>query len=447
MSSGLVCRVTIRHIFLLSGGCALSITKRFDVIFCGFLIVLAGCSGASIRQEITADAPDIRVCIADRAHEVSIGIDDGAVFQTVEGRYTLDGFSEMRCVLEADGTVRVVVDGRPARTFRGVARCFYREKGRAFTIEKKIYADTLLIASDGSGLYVINVLPLEEYLKSVLPKEIGRNRKSDEINAVLAQAILARTYALMKISLPLTRLFDVYDDTRDQMFGGMSGRDALTTQAVERSTGQVLTYGGTLAECYFHSTCGGHTEASSLVWRRPQSKPYLTGVSDRGPDMDYCRISPSYRWSEEYTREELEATLRTYLPSANDAILPSDIPAGQWYLLDMLILKRGVSGRVTMLQVIMGNRMQQRSYYLHGDKIRWALRESGGSHPLRSTLFDLTITRNAAKWIERVRIDGGGSGHGVGFCQWGAIGMARAGHSVDEIFNAFFPGTSIKRLY
>ncbi|MBR9977970.1 MAG: SpoIID/LytB domain-containing protein [Bacteroidetes bacterium] len=425
----------------------MSISKRTVVKFCGMLIIFAGCSGASVRQESTAGTPDIRVCIADRAHEVTIGIVEGAVLQTVEGRYALDGFSEMRCVLEEDGAVRVVMDGRPARTFRGVARCFYRERGHEFTIEKRIYADTLLIASDGSGLYVINVLPLEEYLKSVLPREIGRNRKSDEINAILAQAILARTYAMTKISLPLTRLFDVYDDTRDQVFGGLTGRDALTTLAVERSKGQVLTYGGTLAECYFHSTCGGHTEASSLVWRRPQSKPYLRGIRDSGRHTDYCRISPSYRWSEEYSREEIEATLRAFLPSANDAILPSDIPAEKWYLLDMLILKRGVSGRVTLLQVIMGNRMQQRSYYLHGDRIRWALRQSGGSRPLRSTLFDVTLSRNAAKWIERVRFDGGGSGHGVGFCQWGAIGMARAGYSVDEILKAYFPGTSMKRSY
>jgi stage II sporulation protein D len=310
-----------------------------------------------------------------------------------------------------------------------------------------VYGDTLLIASDGQSLYIINILPLEKYVKSVVPREIGRNRKSDEQQAINAQAIIARTYALGKIMLPLARLFDVYDDTRDQVFGGIGGRDALTTRGVEQTAGQVLVYGGKLAECYFHSTCGGHTEASSLVWQRPQSKPYLTGGSDRGRGEDFCRISPSYRWTEEYTREELEAILRTFLPSASEAIIPSDIPDSQWYLLDLNILKRGASGRVTTLQVVMGNRMHQRSYYLHGDKIRWGLRRPGGDEPLRSGLFDISISRNSAHWIERVLINGGGSGHGVGMCQWGAIGMARSGFSTQEVLRKYFPGTEILTLY
>jgi stage II sporulation protein D len=423
----------------------------FTSFFIAF-IAFSGCSTPPPHAERWGAGPSIRVCIADRAQEVSVGIGEGAVLQTVDTRYSLDGRRGLRFDLEADGGIQVTVDGTPARRFRGVARCYYRQGGSTFDIGGNVYSDTLLIASDGQSLYVINVLPLEEYLKSVVPREIGRNRKSDETEAVRAQAIIARTYALAKMRLPLTRLFDVYDDTRDQVFGGLNGRDAVASSAVEQTAGLVLTYGNSLAECYFHSTCGGRSEASSMVWQRPQSKPYLTGVVDRaiGPrggfhgDGDYCRISPSYRWTEEYSREELESILRTFLPSANEAILPSDVPDAQWHLLDLKILRRGASGRVTMLKVVMGNRLQQRSYYLHGDKIRYGLRRSGGEQPLRSTLFDISLERNAARWIEHVRIDGGGNGHGVGLCQWGAIGMARAGRNAAEILAAYFPGTSVR---
>ncbi|MBR9974364.1 MAG: SpoIID/LytB domain-containing protein, partial [Bacteroidetes bacterium] len=406
-------------------------------------VLLSGCAAPRLAE--TGSGPTIRVCIADRSQDVLLGIGEGAVIETIDRRFTLKGHRTLRLRLNEDGSMQVFADEQPARRFRGLARCYHRNAQETFTFEDRRYGDTLLLASDGAQLYVINVLPLEEYLKSVVPREIGRNRKTEEIEAVRAQAILARTYALAKIRLPLTRLFDVYDDTRDQVFGGVSGRDALATAAVEQTAGQALTFNGKLAECYFHSTCGGNTEASSLVWQRPQSKPYLTGVRDAGHDGDHCRIAPSYRWTEEYSRTELETTLRAFLPSANEAILPSDIPETQWHLLDVNILKRGASGRVTHMQIVMGNRLQQRSYYLHGDRVRYALRRPGGDQPLRSALFDIRIERDAARWITRVRFDGGGSGHGVGLCQWGAIGMARAGYSTSEILQAYFPGTGLRR--
>ena len=407
-------------------------------------MALSGCTAHP--SGATSSGPTIRVCIADRVSDVSFSIGAGAVLETVDRRFTLEGHRSLRCRLHADGGIEVFADGRPARRFRGLARVYHRGSSGTFTFEERSYGDTLLIASDGAQLYLINVLPLEEYLKSVVPKEIGRSRGENEAAAVRAQAVIARTYAMTKIQLPLTRLFDVYDDTRDQVFGGIGGRDAIANAAVEQTGGQVLTYNGTLAECYFHSTCGGSTEASSLVWQRPQSKPYLTGARDHGRNGDYCRMAPSYRWTERYSREGLEAILRGFLPSANDAILPADIPAVQWHLLDLNVLRRGPSGRVTHLQVVMGNRMQQRSYYVHGDRIRYALRRPEGDRPLRSTLFDIEIERDAARWITTVRIDGGGNGHGVGMCQWGAIGMAREGASTADILHAYFPGTVVRRV-
>ena len=408
-------------------------------------LIVSGCTSAPTSRMENGERHTIRVCIADRARDIDIEIGDGALLLTPGKRYSLDGHRKLRCRLDADGSIQVLINGTPARRFRGVGRCVYRQPGSTFSIDGRMYSDTLLIASDGQNLYVINILPLEEYLKSVVPREIGRNRKVEELAAVRAQAIIARTYALGKIELPLTRLFDVYDDTRDQVFGGIGERDELATAAVEATAGTVLTFDDRLAECYYHSTCGGHTEASSLVWQRPQSKPYLVGGSDRGDHSDHCRISPSYRWSEEYSRTDLEAVLRTFLPSANEAILPSDIPEKNWHLLDMNILKRGRSGRVTMLQIVMGNRMQQRSYYVHGDKVRYALRRPATESPLRSALFNLSLTRDNGRWIQRVRIDGGGNGHGVGLCQWGAIGMARAGKDEREILSRYFPGTEIRR--
>jgi stage II sporulation protein D len=416
----------------------------FSIIL--FSVVFAGCS-STLPRNVSQQEPSIRVCIAERSRDIVLNISEGAVLQTSSKRYRLEGHEKLRCVLNDDGSIDVLMNEKKARTFKGAFRCFYRQPGSTFDFEGAIYADTLLIASDGQGLYLVNILPLEEYLRNVVPNEIGRNRKPSEEEAIKAQAILARTYALSKIALPLTRLFDVYADVRDQMFGGLSERDELTSRAVEATRGVVVTFHDQLAECYFHSTCGGSTEASSLIWKRPQSKPYLVGTSDRATENDFCRISPSYRWSERFSRGELEQILRIFLPAANDAILPEDIPDENWYLLDLNIIKRSPSGRVATLQVIMGNRSRQRAYYVHGDKIRWAIRRGDAERVLRSTLFDLVIERDSNRWIEWVRIDGGGAGHGVGMCQWGAIGRARSGSNAGEILSAFFPGTEQTRIY
>lgn len=409
------------------------------------LLLLAGC--ASVPRTADSDTqPFIRVCVAERSREITLQIGEGSVLETPTRTFSLEGHRELRCALEDDGAMTVFMDGREARRFRGAFRCYSRSAAARFQFEDRSYGDTLLIASDGEGLFLVNVLPLESYLRGVVPHEIGRNRTPDEIEAVRAQAILARTYAMRKISLPLTRLFDVYDDTRDQVYAGAGQEDDLATVAVDQTRGRVMAFNGQLAECYYHSTCGGRSEASSLVWQRPQSQPWLVGVPDRGPDGDYCRISPSYRWSEQYDRVTLENMLRTFLPAANDAIREEDLPRERWHLLDLNIIKRMPSGRVATLQVVMGNRARQRAYYVHGDNVRKLFR-GDDDRPLRSALIDIDITRDRQRWIRRVRIDGGGSGHGVGLCQWGAIGRARAGAEHSRILQAYFPGTQILRLY
>ncbi len=419
-------------------------TRRF-LFFVLMLPVIAGCAATPGTTEGDTQ-PFIRVCVAERSTDITLQIGEGSVLETPTKTFSLAGHGVLRCSLEEDGAMTVYMDGKQARRFRGAFRCYSRRPNARFHFEDRSYGDTLLLASDGRGLYLVNILPLESYLKGVVPHEIGRNRTADEIEAVRAQAILARTYALRKIGLPLTRLFDVYDDTRDQVYAGADQGDELASVAVEQTRGRVIAYNGQLAECYYHSTCGGHSEASSLVWKRPQSQPWLVGARDRGAGGDYCRISPSYRWSVEYDRVALEKMLRTFLPVANDAIREEDLPRENWHVLDLNIIKRMPSGRVATLQVVMGNRARQRAYYVHGDNVRKVFR-SDDDHPLRSALIDIDITRDRNRWIRRVRIDGGGSGHGVGMCQWGAIGRAREGAEHSHILQAYFPGTQILRLY
>jgi stage II sporulation protein D len=409
-------------------------------------IVLASCTGPGGSPRPGAVEPSIRVCLTESAGEIQLGISGAVVMLTPGKRELLENEGDLHCSLDESGRIVLRASDGNIVTAGAALRLYSKEHGGSIAFERRRYSDTLLLASDGENLYLINILPLERYLHGVVPNEIGRNRNRTDVAAVEAQAIIARTYALGKIRLPLTRLFDVYDDARDQVFSGIGTADPPSAAALKSTRGLVVTWDGQPAECYYHSTCGGSTEHPSNVWNRSHSGSHLTGIRDKGKNGSYCTISPSFRWTEIYTRTDMEKMLRAFLPSANEAIREQDIPLENWYLLDVNLLKRASSGRVTTVQIVMGNRARQRSYYVHADRIRRALRRPDGSL-LRSTLFDIHLERNAQRWITLIRIDGGGNGHGVGMCQWGAIARSREGQSFERILMSYFPGTRLRTLY
>jgi stage II sporulation protein D len=390
----------------------------------------------------------VRVCVLDRVASADIVATGPISLPPALGVQASGAGTVISISATGKGRMRVRSGASLGVEVEGTFRICGADASTRFGLAGKSYADTLLVACDGASLYVVNILPLEDYLAGVLPNEIGR-RRDEEIEAVKAQANLARTYAFAKILSPVKRLFDLYGDTRDQVFSGAGddNNDPVAARALRATAGQLLTFNGALAEGYYHSTCGGSTEASSLVWERPQSKPYLTGVRDEGAGGAWCNISPAWRWSESYTRAELEALLRNYLPAATDAIPAAELADPSRHLLDIAVVGRMPSGRVESLRIVFGTPKQQRSVLLRGDRIRWVLRRGDGSGPLRSTLFDLSVVRDGARWIRSVRIDGGGNGHGIGLCQWGAVARARAGFSARGILEAYFPGTDIDRRY
>jgi stage II sporulation protein D len=411
------------------------------------LLFLSSCGGTRHLEEGAVRSPVVRVCIADPPDGIDLALQAGAIIETGRTRYTVKDSTLLRCQRRDNGRLDVRAGSNPIGDADDHIRCWYKDDAGYFSLAGRRYADTLTIMTDGTRLYVINALPLERYLRGVVANEIGAGRTEDEFEAVKAQAILARTYALAKLALPLTRLFDVRGDTRDQVFTGIDGQTALATRAIQRTMGQALSFEGTWAEVYYHGTCGGSTEAASLLWKRPQSKPYLAGIRDAGRHGTFCAISPNFRWTETYTRDELEAIFRSSLPSANDSIAPSTLPASQWHLLDLRILSRLPSGRVGRLEVVMGSRSRQWTYAFDADRVRWALRRPDGNAILRSGLIDLLITRDENRWMTAVSIQGGGSGHGIGLCQWGAIGRAKKGFLAEEILQAYFPGTTVVGAY
>jgi stage II sporulation protein D len=417
------------------------------VTVCAFsALCLSDCTAPGAFENSGADRPGIRVCLADQRQTETFRISRQTIFETRRAKAVVSDSATVFINVDSKGSLLVRVGSGNPVTVEGACRFYSSVRGGRFAYTGRNYSDTLLIVADGPRVVMVNLLPLENYLRGVVPNEIGRNRTAQEMEAVKAQAILARTYALAKVRLPLTRLYDVQADTRDQVFTGAEERGSVTADAVDATAGEVLEYDGRLAECYFHSTCGGMTEAVSRVWQRPQSKPYLVGASDGKSGREWCRISPSFRWHEEYTRQSFESILREYLGTAVDTMERAALP-DSWSLLDIKIQRRMPSGRVATLKLVLGNHARSQALLVEADKIRWAIRRAGDMSVLRSTLFDLTLERDEQRWIQRLRLEGAGSGHGVGMCQWGAIGRARNGHSARRILQAYFPGTDIARRY
>jgi stage II sporulation protein D len=297
------------------------------------------------------------------------------------------------------------------------------------------YHGNLEVLRDRTGLTLVNRVRLEAYVLGVVSAEMGRRNAADQ-QALRAQAIVSRTYALRNLRRWGTQGFDLYATVADQVYGGIGTETPEGLEAVETTKGQILTFGGAPIDAFFYSTCGGRTAEGTEVFRGAE-RPYLRSVADVGDDgIPYCSISPRFRWHEEWTGELLRATLARTLPLTVG--VPSESVQG---VSDVRISYRTGSGRVGQLSIA----LPRSEVHVDGPRVRQVLRPRSGDL-LRSNAFNLTITRAGGR-VTRLVADGQGAGHGVGFCQWGAVGRSRAGQDYRHILAAYYPGASLERLY
>jgi len=293
------------------------------------------------------------------------------------------------------------------------------------------YRGVLDLLVVGNGVTVVNRVAVEDYLVGVVNAEMGR-RASGELEALAAQAVISRTVAVKSIDRTPQRGFDVLATVADQAYLGVSAELPQGAEVVASTRGLVLTHGATVIDAFFHSTCGGRTAEPTEVFAGAGGRPYLRSVSDQAADgTDYCAISPRYRWREEWTGAQLTATLRETLRR----------PAlGRVDGVD--VTTRGSTGRVTAVTV---RHPGGRDLVQGANPVRQALRPPAGGL-LRSSHFDLSGAARSGGAGGLVA-EGRGAGHGVGLCQWGAVGRARAGAGWEEILMAYFPGAEVARLY
>jgi stage II sporulation protein D len=283
-------------------------------------------------------------------------------------------------------------------------------------------------------------LPIEAYLRGVVPGEIGA-LESSLLEAGRAQAIAARSYTLFYRGRRAAEGFDLYSTVEDQVYGPVEHERPLATRCVESTAGEVALSGGAPIRANYYSTCGGITADVWEGWATPPL-PYLVSHRDRGPDgRDWCFSSPHHRWREEWSAAEFASNLARFGPQFG-VVLP---PGGPGRIVDVRVASRSRSGRVWRLDI----RTTTGDVVVPAYALRQVLRRGGNAAAiLRSTLFKIDVLRDpATREAQTVVASGGGSGHGVGLCQTGALGMARAGVRGESILEHYYPGAVIERRW
>jgi stage II sporulation protein D len=352
------------------------------------------------------EPPRIRVAIVRDAREISLSVNGAYDVLDMTSGASLDHGRALKPVKIAASSMGLVWKGRELK-IRSILVQAKRKAG--IEVNKKLYRGDIRISEDSSGrLLVVNVLDLEAYIQGVLVLEISPKWPMD---AIKAQAVAARTYAVYQKELMKNKEYDVTADTSSQMYGGRASEKTKTNRAVRYTKGEVLTYQGHVFPAFFHATCGGMTEDASELWK--VGIPPLAG----GRMCTFCGGSPHYYWKASMTLSTIGKKLEERLLWRGD-------------LTNLAVKERNMTGRIRTLSL---TDQKGRVTDMAAKDFRNAL----GPDVIRSVNFSFTLDKGT------VLFNGKGWGHGVGLCQWGALGMSKEGSSYVDILAFYYPGAKI----
>jgi len=347
---------------------------------------------------------DIRVLLLEDFDSCRIdGLADGNGFHLEEGQ------GEVRLVRVKDTDRNVLKQGSGFR-LQAESAGFIRINGQAYRGDVEVFVNPL-----GTAV-VVNELLIEEYLKGVVPLELGPGL-FPYIEALSTQAIAARTFAVVHLGTWAARGFALYGDTRSQVYGGVAAEKPLSDQAINKTQGLVSTYQGEPIVSFYSSTCGGMTEAFDLIFRGKPIDYLKGGVTCFDQDSRY------YSWEQSIELDEIQESLNRY--------------AGVGRLVRLSPIAYGRSERTVEMEFVGSTGTK----VLKGNDIRFAL-------GLRSNLITkMDTVEGSDGYIQQIRVEGRGWGHGVGLCQMGAVDLARKGRTSDEILRHYYPGTALVKWY
>lgn len=398
---------------------------------------------------------DVRVALAFGVETPEVGATDRSVLTDGNGAvlahappgsvWTVEARGSRVRALATSGVATAWIDGplvlRPEREDAGFVRYGTRR-----------YRGALWLHPAGGSVTVVNRVPAEEYLRGVLPLELQAERPSD-LAALEAQAVAARSYLYSRVAEFLPRaeavvrasaVYDLRATVQDQLYGGAGVEQPTADRALLATAGLVLRYDGAVVSAPYFSACGGSTADPAEVWGAERA-PYLQRVSDSvpGENRAYCDMAPRAHWERAWDADALDAVLARYL--RRYATVPDARGGSIGALRGWQAGPRTASGRTASVTVT----TDAGRFLLRGNAIRFVMRSALGHEPapgtdiLPSTAFTATVTDGDDGRVLRLVLRGRGNGHGVGMCQWGAIGRARAGQDFRRILQTYYPGTTI----
>ena len=334
--------------------------------------------------------------------------------------------------------------------------------------QTQTFNGSLRLVVESDQITAINELPVERYLTSVISSEMSA---TSSLQLLKAHAVISRSWLLAQIDkrrrlqdggtnnfFSFTRkddelirwydredhtIFDVCADDHCQRYQGITNADnPSVVEAIRQTRGQILMYGDDICDARFSKCCGGQSEEFQYCWE-DTPKPYLVSVacpycntSDRRILQqvlnDYDQETPDfYRWTVEYTRQELTELVNRKLK----------LDLGD--ILDLVPLERGKSGRIWKLQIVGSKRT-----FTIGKELE--IRRTLSETHLYSSAFDVEVKRRGERQEsgdDRIILHGKGWGHGVGLCQIGAAVMGEEGKSYDDILLYYYKNAEIKKIY
>ncbi len=264
------------------------------------------------------------------------------------------------------------------------------------------YSGNLEVWKSDKGLYIIDEISMEDYVKGVVAAEEGGQW---DIEALKAQAVAARTYALRQwLGGGTSKMpYNLTSTVLHQAYRGNNIPERIV-KAVDDTKGEVLMYEGAPIVAYYHSTSGGMTEDPLEVFGK--AYPYLKPVKTN------CELSPYYMWEKRIATADIEKVMNV---------------SG---LKDIIIDSYTVSNRVKVFRLLTENGEVE----VPGPDFR----KNIGWEQLPSTMIT-SLNKDGNVYV----FEGKGYGHGVGMCQWSALEMAKEGKDYREILSTFYPGTTI----
>lgn len=361
------------------------------------------------EAQLAKQAPDLRVGLASGRASVTIMPAEGKATAQTESSKTIALAANTAAAIRWQAGAFLV--GR--EKLRGDVLTIRPSGAGELALDGRRYRGALELRHKGGGLTAVNIVPVDDYLRSVVPEEMPVDWPAE---AIKAQSVAARSFALASRGRHASEGYDLCTTMHCQLYTGTAAEKSASNAAIKATRGEVLTYGGKPIEALFHTDSGGMTENSEDVWG--SHVPYLRAAKDTP--------TKTMPWTKTISRADLERKL---------AAKGHDIGKIRSIALSPLAIGRAAkdrtaSGRVKTMTV----KGTKGTATLSGTTWRSLL-------GLKSTLFDAKLTKDA------VTFTGYGSGHGLGISQWGAKRLAESGKSYADILHHYYTGTTLQQLY